>query len=851
MNHVIRAVASLLWFAALLLGGCGRDPAGGAVATQPATASPDALRVASAEPATPVVDAPGFYAGESVLTASERAGREIWYKATAGNARFHTYVFPQRVNVLVDWYRVLNASERSDRFKAWGVINDPGCCVPGSDGCPAKSLEETYGFEWCPGDDQLLPYVGREGYRDPACDFRDAPADPADPHHRKADQRQSACDLAFGTSTGGLGYRKFPNPRFDKARWLAVNGSLASWQGYRAALSEDPDSSDAQLNRIADGSIEPPFLFGTSCGSCHIAFDPLNPPADPANPNWENLKGAVGNQYSRVSEILTSGLHAATLESQMFAHTRPGTSDTSAIATDQVHNPGTMNAIINTRVRPTFANEQVIRWRKVEACAEEGANCWCEPGREGKCWRRSLQTETVHHILKGGEDSIGGLEAIQRVYFNIGSCSEQCWLNHVTDLRQLDPTMRNFGQTPFDIGQCRRDCPNFRAIEDRLGNILDFLMSAETNATDLRAAREQQLRTKSPSVRLTPADHQRSLDRRFGAGAVARGRTVFAANCARCHSSVPVEQGGEFEGRDFHATGADGMRLDWMGSDRATLASEIGTNRCRSLHSNHMVGHVWQEYGSETLRARPPDPSIAEPHDGGRGYYRNISLLSVWSHAPFMHNNAIGPELCGKPANAGNDFYRSPYVDAQGRMLPTSSAPACWAYDPSVDGRFELYVVSMQELLNPAQRVPKLSRFGPDVRMALGPRTWDGEREDQVFGFTLVLPAGTSVGGIASFQHKAFVNDMLQAKLKPGELATRFEREFGAERAKLIAGELGEITGEIIRDPGSLVDAVRRHPMLAEHYSSCTDSIENQGHPFGEDLNPADKNALIAFVATL
>jgi hypothetical protein len=421
----------------------------------------------------------------------------------------------------------------------------------------------------------------------------------------------------------------------------------------------------------------------------------------------------------------------------------------------------------------------------------------------------------------------------------------------VTDLRQLDPTMRNFGQTPFDIGQCRRDCPNFRAIEDRLGNILDFLMSAETNATDLRAAREQQLRTKSPSVRLTPADHQRSLDRRFGAGAVARGRTVFAANCARCHSSVPVEQGGEFEGRDFHATGADGMRLDWMGSDRATLASEIGTNRCRSLHSNHMVGHVWQEYGSETLRARPPDPSIAEPHDGGRGYYRNISLLSAWSHAPFMHNNAIGPELCGKPANAGNDFYRSPYVDAQGRVLPASSAPACWAYDPSVDGRFELYVASMQELLNPAQRVAKLSRFGPDVRMALGPRTWDGEREDRVFGFTLVLPAGTSVGGIASFQHKAFVNDMLQARLKPEELAARLEREIGAERAELIAGELREITGEIVRDPGSLVDAVRRHPALAEHYSSCTDAIENKGHPFGEDLDPTDKNALIAFVATL
>ena len=49
-------------------------------------------------------DDAGFRLGEAPLNASERAGREIWYKATAGNARFHTYVFQQRVGVLIDWY---------------------------------------------------------------------------------------------------------------------------------------------------------------------------------------------------------------------------------------------------------------------------------------------------------------------------------------------------------------------------------------------------------------------------------------------------------------------------------------------------------------------------------------------------------------------------------------------------------------------------------------------------------------------------------------------------------------------------------------------------------------------------
>ncbi|HYP67045.1 MAG TPA: cytochrome c, partial [Thiobacillaceae bacterium] len=122
--------------------------------------------------AAAVYDDGGFHQGEVGLSPSARAGREIWFKATAGNARFHTYAFPQRITALIDWYRVLNSAQRGDRFKTWGLINDPGCCTPGSAGCPARSLDETYGFDWCPGDQELLKFVGKPGYRDPACDFR-------------------------------------------------------------------------------------------------------------------------------------------------------------------------------------------------------------------------------------------------------------------------------------------------------------------------------------------------------------------------------------------------------------------------------------------------------------------------------------------------------------------------------------------------------------------------------------------------------------------------------------------------------------------------------------------------------
>ena len=391
--------------------------------------------------------------------------------ATAFNDRFFTYTFPQRLGGAIDWYGILGAEYRGDLFEAWGAIPDPDCCIPGDPDCPARSPTETWGFPWCPGDDQLLAFVGREGYRDPACDFEDAPFDTSTAHGA-ADQRQSTCDLYFGTSTGALGLRKFPNPRFEPAAWEKIGG----WEGYAAFLSEDPQDPDSRLNRLWDGSVEPPFRIGMACGACHIAYKPDNPPADPGHPAWENIDALVGNQYSRISELLGSGLSPHRLEWQLIARARPGIVDTSALPMDFVSNPGTMNAIINFARRPLHEN-RVLKWRKAAACEADAAPevCWCEPGREGKCWERSLETEMVPAILKGGEDSIGYNEAIQRVYFNIGSCAEQCWINHLTDLRAADPEQRNYGQTPFEVGQCRRDCAAFRAIEDRLDDIRALL----------------------------------------------------------------------------------------------------------------------------------------------------------------------------------------------------------------------------------------------------------------------------------------------------------------------------------------------------------------------------------------
>ncbi len=790
---------------------------------------------------------PEFAETNSIYTPTEAAGREIWMFATAFNDRFFTYTYPQRLGAAIDWYEVLAAGRRGDLFEAWGAIPDPDCCLPGDPDCPARSADQTYGFMWCPGDDDLLSFVGREGYVDPACGFEDAPFDAGTPHGA-VDQRQNACDLRFGTSTGALGLRKFPNPRFDPVNWEEIGG----WEGYAAFMAGDPADPDSRANRLMDGSVEPPFRIGMACGACHIAYNPLNPPEDPSAPEWENIDALVGNQYSRISNLLGNGMSQHRLEWQLIARARPGVVDTSALPMDFVSNPGTMNAIINFARRPLFEH-QVLKWRKVAAC-EAGADpdvCWCEPEREGKCWEKSLQSEMVPQILKGGEDSIGFEEAIQRVYFNIGSCAEQCWINHVVDLRAADPAQRNYGQTPFDIGQCRRDCGSFRAIEDRLIDIKNFFLTARPS--DLWQARGLE----------SPRDLEIALDGEFFDGAVEEGRVVFAENCARCHSS----QENPGVDTDFLAVEADDptLRSDWLGSDEVVLASEIGTYGARAMHSNHAPSRVWAEYASLDEKARPADPVRQEVmKGGGRGYMRNISLLSAWAHAPFMHNNAIGPEICGKPGDPEVDFYSSPYVDGNGQVL--AEAPGCWAYDPSVAGRYALYLESMNQLLNPDQRVAKMFVLDRDIVIDLAPNV---ELLGRDLGLSLTIPAGFPAVDVNSLRYKDMIQDLVLIGVDPAKFEAKYaELLTDAQRNELRDG-LAEIRSVLLETKTiaaiqlalghdeAVVDQVEGltlrvgNDFVQRFYSNILDRVENAGHRFGEGLSERQKQALTAFVATL
>ena len=103
-----------------------------------------------------------------------------------------------------------------------------------------------------------------------------------------------------------------------------------------------------------------PYRVGMSCGFCHVGPNPMNPPADPEHPEWENLSSNVGAQYFWVDRIFSGKPMQASFVFQLFHTSRPGSLDTSLISTDNINNPRTMNAVYNLGPRL----QQAKRWGK-------------------------------------------------------------------------------------------------------------------------------------------------------------------------------------------------------------------------------------------------------------------------------------------------------------------------------------------------------------------------------------------------------------------------------------------------------------------------------------------------------
>jgi hypothetical protein len=278
-----------------------------------------------------------------------------------------------------------------------------------------------------------------------------------------------------------------------------------------------------------------------------------------------------------------------------------------------------------------------------------------------------------------------------------------------------------------------------------------------------------------------------------------------------------------------------------------------------------MASRVWAEYAAPAEQERAADPNRPEVmKGGGRGYYRNISLLSAWAHAPFMHNNAIGPEICGTPGEGSPQFYSPPYVDAAGK--PLADPPPCRPYDTSVEGRYALYVASMQDLLSPDRRVPKTFTLDAPVVIDIAPKL-DVLGHD--LGLSLTVPAGFPAVDVNSLRYKDMIADLVLVDRDPARFEAKYATLLSAEDRQALRDGLVAIRGQLVGQAaigtvrlvagqkeavaGQVEDLTLAvgNDFVQRFYSNLLEHRENAGHEFGGALSDADKKALIAFVATL
>ena len=818
-------------------------------------------------------------------------GQTLWTFATGTSSRFHTYYTAQKTGVPGDYGLTFHTDDRAFRFKNWGLVNDPNCCVPRSgkganDGtCPDSvpfTKEDTYGFDYCPGDDVLLTYVGAKDKDytrvDPACNIgklEERLGFGIRPNLLAGDtaqKRSDSCFLEIGTSAGAVGFRKFPNPRFDKEKWRKLNGgSMSSWINFSYRVPGNkgiPDYNKLAKGtmRLADGSVEPPFHLSQSCGSCHVGFAPTKPPTDPANPKWENIQYAIGNIFIHDTELHTSGAPKGTFEHEYIMYARPGTVDTSAATNDYVYNPGTFNALINLDHRPAL----LALDSKIKAAVGATSDRFIE---EVSTWRRdasgkfeySTQKQPTAHILKGGEDSNDVSGGVMRVYANIFSCTETCLANHLDDPRAFSG--RGSRQTPFDLDQCRRDCPGYSALEDRVYDVLDFLLKVRPN--DLKDAKDPEgIAGGVDGGKVVDDIMQKKTDDAAPAGSwYEAGKQVYGDKCAKCHSSqvgqdatAGLVQDGNVRDIDVNKFMANvdkkdenGVRTDWLGSDVLIPQKVVNTVRCRAMHSNHMAGHLWEGYASDTYRSRErynigPDDMFDYPEEklnkdnlGGRGFYRNVSLLNAWAHAPFMHNNGVGYD------------WSNPFLDID------RGSPTKWKKlepNPSVKTRLDMYRKSMEQLFQPEQQRDHTGNIPYKVTLTAEPVTFleipvIPELPDSVWGIgkfaedlmlhfqpiKVGLPAGMPVVILSSIRLKQIMNDLMEAiKNEP----TTPQKLIAAQ--KFINGIFGDLT-----HPDARAIATN---LATKGYANCADIRENGGHEFA-DLNDTQKAQLIDFMLTL
>jgi hypothetical protein len=266
----------------------------------------------------------------------------------------------------------------------------------------------------------------------------------------------------------------------------------------------------------------------------------------------------------------------------------------------------------------------------------------------------------------------------------------------------------------------------------------------------------------------------------------------------------------------------DFLDHNYLSDDQRHPLSDLGTNAARAMGTNALAGHTWGQMSSRTYKEEKTVVEPLQDHDSDghpidlydpltgkydvkfsapRAYYRTPTLVSIWTSAPYLHNNSVG----------------------------------AYTGDPSIAGRMASYDDGMTKLLWPELRAgvasikvttedSKLPDLFPVLR-ALLPEFADLPGFDAAL---LPVPAGTPINLIMNLDPRS-VKPVIQAYVDAvlnGAPRSRF-----AELQRTNRGEA--------------IQALRRKLL---EVSTCPDFIEDRGHAYGRELPDRDKRALIEYM---
>lgn len=698
---------------------------------------------------------PGMDGPNLNLTAEDIRGRVVWNLWVGDSGLMWDYLAQHGFGT-ADLLKTIDSRRRAHRLAEIGIINQPGF--------QAATKPDQYGL------------------------FIDEPK-PNDPDG----QIDTKIDYyTYGRSSGVVGLRISDNPNFDaaaKADWMKHVGP----DGINHDFYENPDYFN-------NPNLARPYIVGMACAFCHVGPDPVRPPADPENPTWANLNDYVGAQYLKVWAVFvppdpkTGKDDEASFVWQLI-HTNPqGTLDTSFIATDYLNNPGTMNAVYS------------LPQRLSRAAIASTTN---KPGFEyitgGALDLRNISDGMkVPRVLKQGDDSVGFQAALSRVYVNIGEDWPE-WKKHFI------PLVGGIPQTPVPVKTMQQTSPSWNWSEERSPYLAGYLV---------KVAQPLLLKDAPGGTKYLTTDQN----------VLTRGKVVFAENCAPCHSSKQPPEGtdpGSDAGKAWFRAQVQSdpafFTDNFLADERPHPVDVIGTNATRAAGTNAMRGHIWDNFASDTYKTRKQigPLTLLNPFDNttfsyqmqgnGPGYYRPPSLISLWSSAPYLHNNTVG-----------EDFG-----------------------DPSVDGRMRAFQDGIERMLMLKPRVNKIWRttatsyinipvaylqLPPLVIKAIkdvDPKAFDGNGNLRLGP----IPKGTPVNLISNLDLE-----------NPNPLLTI--KAIGS-----IVKALADIKIQNMNDQQATERLKQVVPDLIAA-NKCPDFVEDKGHLFGTTLPDADKRALIELLKT-